>query len=242
VNRSDLPAVARTLAELGQLLARPTTTARGTVTVAEAALDAAREFAPGQQAARLEPAGGRRTEEIVWPEGETERVDLPQDPAGELAIAGDPTLHLAGDYLELMRQADEVARRLKHTVDGLLPPQPGTLTAACGECGTPRLVTKRGNEKRTSADLALEGWCRSCYRDGQRHEPITTDRRGNRYYRDVCKWCGGFKAKHGIDPPLELLEYRHRYGRLPTRELDRVMAKAKSAAPRSKTKRKRRKA
>jgi hypothetical protein len=241
VKRSDLPRVAQALAELGQVLGRQAVIPgrAGQLTVAEVALDAARGYQPGQQAARLEPSHGRRMEEVHWTDGTSELVDVPHDPAGEAAVALDTTLDLPERWLDLMAELDTIVARARKLLDVLLPPQPNTQPSLCGECGAPRLVPAARDKRQTELDVATEGWCRSCYRDDQRLEPIDTDRRGNRIYKDVCRWCGRFRREHEMDPPLEIVRYHHRYGRVPAHLVDKAVTKAKRAAPTTTRKKKR---
>ncbi len=241
MNSADLPRVAQALAELGQLLGRKAVIAGHAerISVAEAALDAARSFQPGQRAARMEPSRGPRLEEVDWGDGTVELVDVPNDPAGETAVGLDTTLDLPDRWLDLMAGLDRATGDARRLLDVLLPPQPGMRPSTCTECGAPRLVPAAKDKRSTGADVALEGWCRSCYRDGKRLQPIETDRRGNRYYRDLCRWCGGFRARHKMDPPLDLLEQHHRYGRVTTSQVAAALAKAKRDAPGPAKKRKR---
>jgi hypothetical protein len=63
------------------------------------------------------------------------------------------------------------------------------------------------------AQVAAEGWCVSCWRDDQHLVPIekraSGPQKGSPYYRDLCRFCGGWKAEHGQEPPLDVLQRRH---------------------------------
>lgn len=57
-------------------------------------------------------------------------------------------------------------------------------------------------------------WCSSCQRDGGYCEPIGrlpdgTPRRRGKLGGWLCRWCEGFLAAHGVEPPLEILRMRH---------------------------------
>ena len=57
---------------------------------------------------------------------------------------------------------------------------------------------------------APEGWCTSCWRDNQYHEPVGVRPGGTApYYTDLCFWCGRFRRIEGYLPPVELLHKRH---------------------------------
>lgn len=242
MNRSDLPRVATSLVELGQLLGRKAAISGHDrpITVVQAALDAARAFQPGQRAARLEPSRGRRLEEIEWPEGTIELVDVPNDPAGEAAVTPDATLALPDELLDLMGRLDRDVDRARKLLDQLIPVQPNSRPGRCGECGAPRLVLRGAAKPQDDAALVLDGWCPSCYRDDHYLKPIDTDRRGNRYYTDRCRWCGGFRARHKTDPPLEVVRAHH-LGRVTTALVAQALRKAKTDPPAAKTKKKRKK-
>jgi len=242
MNRSDLPRVATELAELGQLLGRKAAMPGRDrpITVAEAALDVARSYQPGQQAARLEPSRGRRLEAVAWGDGTIELVEVPHDPAGEAAIALDTTLDLPDRWLDVMAELAPVVVRARRLLDQLIPVQPNSRPGRCGECGAPRLVLRGASKPEDGVALVLDGWCPSCYRDDHYLTPITTDKRGNRYYADRCRWCGGFRARHKTEPPLEVIQAHH-LGRVTTELVTRALRKAKTDTPTGKAKKKRRK-
>lgn len=243
MNRSDIPRVAAAVAELGQLLGRQAVIAghNRPITVAEAALEAARAYQPGQRAGRLEPSHGRRLEEVRWDDdGTLELVEIPNDPVGEAATADDPTLTLPDRWLDLLAELDAKVAAVRQAFDGLIPLQPNSRPGRCSECGAPRLVLRAAAKPQDDAALALDGWCPSCYRDDRYLKPIDTDKRGNRYYSDRCRWCGGFRARHDIDPPLDVVRAHH-LGRVSTTLVDRSLRKAKADTPASKRKKKRRK-
>lgn len=91
----------------------------------------------------------------------------------------------------------------------------------------------------TAADVAAAGWCASCWRNDQQMVPIEKDRHSMRFYRDYCRWCGGFKAQHKIEPPVALLELRHAGRRITEADVAKAM---KDAKPRKGKKSKKQKA
>lgn len=68
-------------------------------------------------------------------------------------------------------------------------------------------------------DSAPPGACRSCWRDGRHFEPTAEGR-----YTHACRWCGDFRANEGIDPPVALLEKRHRGERITTADVAKAKA------------------
>jgi len=81
-----------------------------------------------------------------------------------------------------------------------------------------------------NVELAADGWCVSCYRDGAYCEPISEDR-GVRVFADVCRWCGTFRRTEGLEPPLSLIQARHRGEKITTVMVKRALARrAKGAA------------
>lgn len=229
---SEIPHAVTALVELGQILGRHADAGGDTRghTVAEAALAAARDYQPGQAAARLEPSRGRRVEPIHYHDGTTELVDVPgHDPTGEAAIANDPTIDMPDRWLGALDDLDRATARVRRLVDVLLPPQPGTQLVQCETCGAPTHRPRKRDRRATELDVAIEGWCRSCYRDDQRLVPIDTDRRGSRHYNDVCSWCGRFRVAHRQLPPVAVIRYRHVHGRVPTSVVAQALAEEKRA-------------
>ena len=72
-----------------------------------------------------------------------------------------------------------------------------------------------------AAQVAAEGWCVSCWRDEQTLVPIPVKasgpQKGQPYYTDLCRFCGGWKGEHGQVPPIDILQ-RHHDGRRITRK------------------------
>lgn len=67
------------------------------------------------------------------------------------------------------------------------------------------------------------GACRSCWRADGYYEPVS-------HYRHYCRWCGDFTTNHGIKPPVELLDKRHRGIRISQRDVDEALARAGAKA------------
>lgn len=88
-------------------------------------------------------------------------------------------------------------------------------------------------EADTAADVAADGWCASCWRNDQQMVRREKDRRDMYFYKSYCRWCGLFKAKHGIEPPLPLLEARHAGHSISLEEVEKAI---KAATPKGKKK------
>lgn len=66
----------------------------------------------------------------------------------------------------------------------------------------------------TPGDYAADGYCRSCARVRET-TPIATRPDGTPYYRDLCRWCGGWASAHdGQHPPEVILRAHHRGDRI----------------------------
>lgn len=72
-------------------------------------------------------------------------------------------------------------------------------------------------------DEAPEGACRNCWTDNQHFEPI--DR-----FKDLCRWCGDFRANEGQLPPLALLQLRHQGRKVTTADVDRALGRRRRTA------------
>lgn len=221
IDRSDIPRIAEMLVTVGQRLGQ--TVSRNGIGVpgGEAAWFAAQEFEPGPRAAAVDPGGGNRWEE--HDDGEVHPV--PADPAGDAATTTDPTSLTFVRYRTLLGWLEDNAADLRDMLGQLLPPQPNTRVEACSTCGTPRPVLSKRRKDLVDADVVAAGYCQSCYRDDRYLEPIQTNRAGQRYYKAHCRWCGGFKADHGIEPPLALVVLKHTYGRTTVAQVEAHLPK-----------------
>lgn len=118
--------------------------------------------------------------------------------------------HAAGRYAE---QARTAAARLHaalapvpaaaHTIKGLVH-QVRFHVAVAEARKTRRLLSR----EQTAAQVAADGWCRSCYRVGV-FELIDKRPTGEPYYTDLCRWCGSHKGDQA-QPPMDLLRLHHR--------------------------------
>lgn len=116
------------------------------------------------------------------------------DPAGDAAVSGDQA---AGD-LRRLRKLLEMHCRVIHEATVIAQRYPAQATQRADIPATPG-----------------EDWCRSCWRDGKYHEPVTRRANGTPYYRGLCRWCGQLARDLGTTlPPLELVERRHRGERI----------------------------
>lgn len=119
-----------------------------------------------------------------------------------------------------LAEIDSLAQELIRDVDIACPPHPATLRNAATDNLDPI----------TAAEAAIDGWCSSCWRNDQQHVPIEVERKtGLRYHRDLCRWCGSFKAKYKIDPPLILLKLRHAGSSITEGDITEAIKAAKPA-------------
>lgn len=79
------------------------------------------------------------------------------------------------------------------------------------------------------AQVATEGWCVSCWRDDRWCEPIAKRPTGEPFYKDRCRFCGQWKAEHGQDPPLVILQKRHAGQRITQADVEKALGKAKAS-------------
>lgn len=115
-------------------------------------------------------------------------IDQPSDPVGEAAITDDRTTAHRNEIIRRLRSITRDVHEL-HAITALYPADPFEPASASGPGGD---------------------WCRSCWRDGQYHQPIDRDKDGDPYYAGLCRWCGDFNSKERFLPPVEILNHRHR--------------------------------
>lgn len=236
VTRSDIPRLAQLLVEAGTRLGQHTHRAGHPMPVGEAAWFAALEFEQGPKAARVD-AGTAGSVSLVDADPDDERPGY-SDPTGEAAAGLDVTSLTLARYRGLLDWLDDNAADLVTLLSQLVPNQPNTKVTPCASCGAPRPAAAKRRPDMDAAALVEAGWCKSCYRDDQFLRLIDTRRAtGQRYYRDFCRFCGGFKADHGIEPPLAVLRARHRDGQasltLVQQECSHCKAKTNGGRPKA---------
>jgi len=69
-----------------------------------------------------------------------------------------------------------------------------------------------------------ERWCQNHREHGLAHEPRADD--GGVH----CRWCADFNRARGQFPNRDVLEYRHRFGKIPAKELERMQPTAAKAS------------
>lgn len=158
----------------------------------------------GPCAANTGPGGGNRVDDDLIP------ITL-NDPTGDAAVNAMEIL--ADDSAHEDLRAHLV--QLKSTT-GVLIDLLRTATPHMPRPDKQHLVEK---------GLREDGWCVSCYRDHGHLEPIEKKPNGTPYYVGLCRWCGQFKAKQGVVPPVELLSPRHQGKRITEAMVQRAMAK-----------------
>lgn len=165
-----------------------------------------RETRPGPSSASLEDSRSDRYETVIMPEGPT-RVRVPSnDPTGERAIADDPAGEALAEFDELLHELEMVVRDLANLHDQWSP-----------------RGLRRGDDEAGPG----EDWCVSCWRDNTHCEPVTLRKvGGSPYYAGRCKWCGDWRASHkNQDPPLAIIQARHRGERITSAMERRYTAK-----------------
>jgi hypothetical protein len=132
-----------------------------------------------------------------------------ETPMPAVPLEGRDLIALNHELRSLMQRLDLDEHRLRIILRTAVPDGAGKPTSA----------------QKTPAQAAIEGWCRSCFRDHGYLEPIAMRPDGNRKYRDYCNWCGGFKGEYGIEPPEQLVEARHRGQRITQPHVAAALAK-----------------
>jgi hypothetical protein len=148
-----------------------------------------------------------------------ELVAGPGDPTGNAAVTGD---RASGDYRRLRREAE------------LLQVQLGRLVKLTAAYPVEHL------EREFVEPSPGEEWCRSCWRDDRYCEPIARKANGKAYYAGLCKWCGSFRSEHDVNPPVELLQARHRGERITAPKIRAALAAAAKSKGRRQSARSRR--
>lgn len=120
---------------------------------------------------------------------------------------------------------DELTQSLLRRIDVACPPNPEEVKNR-----------KTGDlDPVTPADVAIAGYCASCWRNDQQMVVIEVHRRsGLRYFRDYCRWCGGVKSTYGIEPPMEILKVHHSGGRVSVKAMEAAVKAVIDAMPKSK--------
>lgn len=124
-----------------------------------------------------------------------------------------------------LNQIDELVQSILRRIDVACPPNPEDVkNRRTGDL-----------DPVTSADVAVAGWCASCWRNDQQMVVIEVHKRsGLRYFRDYCRWCGGVKSTYGIEPPLEMLKLHHAGRRINVTDLEAAVKAIIDAQPKSK--------
>lgn len=146
---------------------------------------------------------------LVHPEGGPDNG--PRTPAISLTEEQLRSLeHAASRYAE---QARVAAARLTAALTPV-PAQPRTIKGLVHQVRFHIAVAEARKNRRllsreqTAAQVAADGWCRSCYRVGV-FELIDKRPTGEPYYTDLCRWCGSHRGDLE-QPPIDLLRLHHR--------------------------------
>lgn len=122
----------------------------------------------------------------------------PEDRSTQRKQASRAAEHFAEHRADL-NELDRLVQRMLRRIDIACPPNLSQIQNRRDRLAEPV----------TPADAAIEGMCKSCWRDSEYRQEIETNSKGLRYYKDYCRWCGGAKAEYGIEPPLEILRLHH---------------------------------
>ena len=90
-------------------------------------------------------------------------------------------------------------------------------------CPSPSRSVAQGDM--LAAQVAADGWCVSCWRDDQALVPITLRASGVPVFRDLCRWCGDWRAVHRQVPPLRLLRLHHQGRRITTADVEKELTR-----------------
>ena len=174
------------------------------------------EWRSGPAAANLDPdRRGWRYEPCGDPGCQSCPHPIPADPTGERANRRDEPARVAEALDRALAETYRAVGRLVALHGLLMPAQPKR----------PRTLREI---HAAGADVAREGWCRSCWRDEQHMTPITLRPTGEPYYRDRCAWCGEFVAAYGQEPPVAVLRKRHEGRRISEEDIARALQRTRS--------------
>jgi hypothetical protein len=200
LTRSDLPMLAARARYAGELLDGHGETVWRRLEEWQAGARAANYDPDGPGGWRYAPCGDETCTACPHP--------IPSDPTGEGVIAADDAAALHGRFVTALAALDAALAEVTNLV-GIATPE----------------RARRAVKRPTAADVAADGWCRSCYRDNRHLEPAARPR-----YADLCRFCGDWRAAHdGQDPPRPILEARHRGERITTKLIAQVDADRKAA-------------
>lgn len=137
----------------------------------------------------------------------------PSDPTGSAAVTGDR----AAENLRLLRREVEQLQLVLHRVVKLTAPYP----------------TEHLEREFVEATPGDE-WCRSCWRDGKHCEPVARRSNGQAWYKGLCRWCGQARKDLGAEPPLWLIERRHRGERVTAAMMERARQELRAGSRKGK--------
>lgn len=163
----------------------------------------------GASTANYDPeVGGNRWEQ----DSEGQVWAVPSDPTGDAAL----TPEQVHAHEELVAALDTYLKSADRIVE---------LVAMA----TPRKLNQISDRDRLAAQVAAEGWCASCYRNGGKLQPQAMHPDGRVKYQGSCRWCKEFEQEYGRKPPLSLLEKRHAGRSVTLDDIAKALGYAKSA-------------
>ena len=128
---------------------------------------------------------------------------------------------VSDEHLE-ERNGDRIAARYHQEVTQLaarLDTDIARLTQIIAIC-CPARPKHLANRDVMAAQVAADGWCVSCWRNGQHLEPVVKGQ-----YRDRCRFCGDWRGQHHSDPPALIMDLRHAGRRITQNDVDRALGK-----------------
>lgn len=132
---------------------------------------------------------------------------VPCDPTGDRALSTEDINRAHRRYVTHLDEALAVADHLIEDIDA----------------ATPRRPNQIADQDRLAAQVGVEGWCSSCFRNAGRLVPQAMHSNGQVKHRGLCRWCADFEREYGRKPPLSLLQQRHAGRSITTAAIDKAL-------------------
>jgi hypothetical protein len=130
------------------------------------------------------------------------------------------------------RREDAAAARYKPELEALtrrIDADVARLQRIIAICNPDPPTTLRDKD-RLRSQLEADGWCGSCHRNDQTCVPIAlrpakAPAPSAPYYKGLCRFCGSFKASHGVLPPVVILRLHHKARPITETDVERALGK-----------------